>query len=309
MTTIHEAIDNFVQAKRVEGISEVTIRWYKQHLVKFAAWLPTDRAGLASIRSTDVSGFLANERDRGMAYNTVRGGYRTLDAFFNWCADALDQPSPMKRPDGRKAVKLAKAPKREPRRARVADVRCIIDSIGQETWLELRDRAILQLMLDTGIRVSECSGLRVADANIQERWLFIKAGKGDKDRRVPFSSATALALSLYLMSRPAWKGKELWLAASGQGNLRGALSNTGITLMIKRHCARLGINVINPHSIRHAFATKAINDGIRVEIVSKLLGHASLSFTLSVYATLLSQTQQDEYDAKWSTGAEVNHGT
>jgi site-specific recombinase XerD len=302
---LDDALRLYADAKSGEFIKQSSIDWYVKQINLFVAYLPPERRYLGALRTSDVTSFLASERKRGMAPTTVKCRYRALDIFFNWLEnqDELSNPqSPMRRA-GKRTVKPPKVPTQEPRRAKLEDVDTLLNSIPLGTWQDLRNRAIIQLMKDTGLRVSEVVALHVADMDMQAKLLVVRDGKGGKDRRVPFSHQTVKEVSVYLMYRPACPGdvgRYLFVSAiNAGGEVRHVLTETGIRQLLKRLCRRNKVPHINPHSIRHLFALKALNDGVRVEVLSKIMGHASVDFTLKTYAPLLTQTMSDEYEEHW----------
>lgn len=300
-----EVVHLFVAAKQGELVKEATIESYQRHLKLFIASLPPDRAELGKVLASDVSGFLASERRRGMSPVTILDRYVAINVFFNWCESVEElgfPPSPMHR-GNRKTVKRPRVPKKEPRRAKLEDIRRLIESIPRGTWLDLRNRALIQLMLDTGLRVNEATNLLVEDVDLNERILLVRSGKGDKDRRVPFSEKSSKELAAYLLYRPACPSKvALYLfvaSTNGSTAVRGRLTGSGVSQLLERLCKAANLPKINPHSIRHLFGLKALNDGMRVEVLSKIMGHASVDFTLRVYAPLLTGTISKEYAEKW----------
>ena len=311
---IEDAIILFAEFKRAERLKARSVDDYVRYLDEFAAFLPAG-VDVAAIKSSHVARFMAAQAARispatgePLSDRTLLAYYRALSAFFNW-AETSDEAGNLPGPLGHGHNKKVKPPKLSKRLARVADaadLTRLIDSIpAAGTWLDLRDLAILKLFRDTGLRVGELTALRVADIDLGEREAFIAGGKGDKDRFVFFTEETAAALRKYLFvlhiqfgeSRPC-----LFCSAANQhGELRArSLTVSGVTQLIKRRCKAAGIAAINPHSIRHLFCDKALNDdNIPLETVSKLAGHASQEFTERVYAPLKKHKMKSDYDSKW----------
>lgn len=293
---LQDSVELFVQFKMAEMIKERTIRSYTDHIQALINYLPKS---VDVVRASDIAGFLAKERKRGLSPATIADRYRALNIFFNWRANCeeIGRPvSPMAE------MKPPKVPTIEPHRAALADVLRLIRAIPDNNWIDARDKAIVQLMHDTGLRLSETASLLVKDVDLEERIIFVRYGKGDKSRRVPFSKKTVKLVTAYLSCRPksASHAKHLWFSAKNEdGVVRGILSKYGITQILKRRCVRHRIPHINPHSIRHLFGMKALNDGIRIEVVSVMMGHSSIDFTRKVYAPMLTQTTQKEYDLNW----------
>lgn len=292
---LQDAVQLFVQFKMAEMLKERTIRSYTDHIQALINYLPDS---IRMIQASDIAKFLASERKRGLSPATISDRYRALNIFFTWranCEEIGRPSSPMAE------MKPPKLPKTEPRRAPLADVRRLIRSIPDRNWIDARDKAIIQLMLDTGLRLGETANLLVKDVNLDERIVFVRYGKGDKSRRVPFSKKTVQAVTTYLSCRPkASFARHLWFSSINEdGEVRGVLTGAGIRQILKRLCIRYRISHINPHSIRHLFGMKALNDGIRIEVVSAMMGHSSIDFTRKVYAPLLTETTQREYDENW----------
>lgn len=300
---VQEALKLFANHKLGEGIKEKTIEGYKSHISCFMNFIP-DRKLLRDIRPSDITNFLASERARGLSPASIRAKWRALDVFFGWCSDndEIGQPAnPMWLSPG-KRIKAPKIPKKEPRRAQLADLQRVLDSIQIKEWSDLRDRALLELMRDTGLRAGEVCNLDIGDIDIRQRMLLVRAGKGDKDRRVPFTQPTAKSLMAYWLSRPDTDERAVFLASKGGHSVavRGRLTISGLEQLLSRLCKAAGVAHINPHSIRHAFACKAIDDGIRLEVIQKLMGHHDAGFTARVYAHLSTKAIEKEYNERWT---------
>lgn len=294
MHNLHQIIPLFVDFKTGEMLKERSIQSYLYHVKAFISFLPDDSV----VKSSDVARFMTSERKKGLSPSTIVDRWRALSVFFNWranCQELGKPPSPMIE------MKPPKAPIVEPRRAILTDVRRLIRVIPERNWIDARDKAVIQLMLDTGLRLSEVASLTVKDVSLDDRIVFVKYGKGDKSRRVPFTKRTVQLTTTYLDCRPKSKfNKHMWLSSINEdGEVRGMLSGYGIAQILKRSCQRYKIPHINPHSIRHLFGMKALNDGIRIEVVSAMMGHSSIDFTRKVYAPLLTETTKREYDANW----------
>lgn len=300
-------LTSYLRAKNAEGLKPHSLEMYRDHIRRFLAFLPSDRLDLASVTVADVAAFLASERDRGMGVITCRARHRALDIWFNWISDNHDIPNLMRRRDGRLKLKAPKKPRHRPRRADLADLKAVVASIPLDSWVGLRDRAMLLLALDTGLRIAEICDLYADDIDISGLIVTVRNGKGDKERLLPFTPGTATALAMYLLSRPTpppyigWISNLFWASytAVDQG-VRGPMGVSGAQKRLADLCKKAGVNHINWHSIRHLFGTKAINDGLRAETVSLLMGHSDIAFTRRTYAELLPETVIAEYQKQWS---------
>lgn len=159
--------------------------------------------------------------------------------------------------------------------------RRLIEAPSPFTPVGKRDRALLELLYGTGLRVSECARLELRDVDLGRGTLFVRQGKGKKDRIVPFAGQAAAALDLYLREgRPAFtrtaRQQALFLSSSS-GKAMGAGS---IQLVVRAHARDAGLKVpVTPHVLRHTYATHLIQGGADVRHVQKLLGHACLEST------------------------------
>lgn len=168
-----------------------------------------------------------------------------------------------------------------------------------DNWLAYRNKALIHLLFDTGMRIGEALGLLCGHVDHTRRLVYIPPGKDGEARIAPFTPSCSQSINDYLIARPL-SAHDRWLFVGGKGRgIVGPLTDDGCRGALRRWYQAAGVPYINPHSIRHLFATRALNNGIRAEIVSRILGHHSVDLTLSVYAELLTSTLQKEYDQYW----------
>lgn len=301
---LEDALEIFLLTKSAEGLKASTLTGYQQNIVFFARTLPGGlQTDLSAIQVSDISRFMLLEAERGMSVSTIRTRHRALKMLFDWLADSEEAgypPSPMRTRGGKIRPKAPAPPAHMPRRADPILVDRLIDSIPQETWVDLRDRAIIQTFKGTGIRVGELVRLCVGDLDMVRRFITIRDGKGSKDREVPVSPETGRMLSLYILARPAWLSDRLFLSTiNADCEVRGELKERGAQLVLARRCEAIGFAPMNPHSLRHMFATKALNDGMPLAVISQILGHTSVEFTAKVYARWERRGMQRQYDRYW----------
>ena len=305
MTTIDIAMRTFSAIKRAERRSPKTIRSYEQLLGLFWQSLPADVTAVEEITTEHCAAFLAAEEGRNIRPHQASGEdrhlkpaslaarYRVMRVFFRWASQTYKIANPL-------AFKAPRVPIEPPRRASNEDVEALLASIPDGTWLDLRDRAIIRLLHGTGLRVQECADLRLVDVNVGRRLVYVADGKGGKARYVPFAPTVAMALTAYVFNRPAWAGPALLLGCVHRhGHPEGPLTGSGIRQILERRCKAASIGYINPHSLRHLFATKALNDGIPLSAVSTMMGHSSTAFTARVYAKWLTDGLVKIYDEHW----------
>jgi len=139
----------------------------------------------------------------------------------------------------------------------------------------LRDLAVIQTLLGTGLRISELAALKVEDLEIGERsgWVQVRQGKGGKSRRVPLNNQVRQALSAYLAERGQDKSDRLFL---GQ---RGPMSEWGVHELVKKYAYQARLEDVTAHTLRHTFAKNLVDAGVPLDQVATLLGHESLDTT------------------------------
>mgnify|MGYP001483993870 CR=1 FL=1 len=291
---IEDALQQFVMAGQgTRWGSARTAEWYQHQVERYFVWVQTEGAQAAWLQATTIERFLAAERMRGLSPYTLRARYVALDAFFGYLVkrELLGEHSnPMVNIDRPKLPK-----DRRPKNVELAEFRRLLEAVELASWIGLRDRVILQLLFFSGLRVSELIGLRAADVT-SDGLVFVRSGKGNKDRMVPCLPGLRTDMLAYLFSRPAYDGPELFLANDGAGGLRGPLTTEGVRQMLRRRCKKLGIRVLNPHAFRHGAAMTLLNEGLEMSAVSTVLGHSSVKVTEQFYARWQVEKLQEQYN-------------
>lgn len=312
-----DAVAAFLISRQAADRSEKTIDWYRIMLERFRLWLeaeqvPTD---VSQITPEHVDRFLAAERAAGLKRRTVQGRYRALSAFFGW----LVQREKHKASSGRRAPALVESPmesvdrppspKHEPRRADLADLAALLDSIKPTTWVDLRDRLIIRLLFWSGLRVGELLNLDVVDVDLREEVIHVREREGgpgstesrlkSRDRIVPLHPSLRPHILEYLLNRQSLPGETaLIVGSTGDGGPRERLQVSGLRRMLKRRAKAAGITYWNPHAYRHTMAMKLLNDGqVELGIVSKILGHSSPEITRRIYADFVDTSIKRAYSA------------
>jgi integrase/recombinase XerD len=184
-----------------------------------------------------------------------------------------------------------------PRYLSVEDVDRLMAQPDVSTSRGLRDRALIELLYATGMRVSELVGLRPADVNLEARYLTC-TGKGEKQRIVPMGDEAARWVAEYVRdARPALLGKRssarLFVNARGGGP---GLTRVGFWKILKGYAAQAGLaRTLSPHTLRHSFATHLLERGADLRAIQMMLGHADLS-TTQIYTHVLEQRMRSVYD-------------
>jgi integrase/recombinase XerD len=289
-------IDAFIDAIWLEqGLSKNTLQAYRRDLTLYAAWLANERGrAIESSTEHDIGHYFAarmavahsttgeqqtkGRRDAGKASSSNRR-LTVLKRYFRW---ALRE----RMVDADPTLKLltAKSVPRSVKTLTEAQVERLLAAPDVTTPLGLRDRAMLELIYASGLRVSELVGLKVLNVSLNEHVLRT-FGKGSKERLVPFGELASDWLERYLrQARPEiLKGQQtddLFVTARGASAGSG-MSRVSFWMIVKKHALAAGIPIstLSPHTLRHAFATHLLNHGADLRAVQMLLGHADISTT------------------------------
>ena len=236
---------------------------------------------IEEIERVDLEAFIEHEQDRGLRISTVRTRVACIIAFLHFLMEQdIISGSLLKR-----SIKL-KLPDILPRAMNPADVRKLLSVID-----DIRDRALILLLLRTGIRIGEALGLRLNDLDIKDRKVHLYEGEKNSMGRVVYLSDDALfALKLWLRRRD--KNKEFVFYGQSNGHL---CYSTGRGLFVK-YLQKAGLDQkgYTVHCLRHTFASELLNAGMRLECLQQLLGHQDIEVTRR-YARLTDRTREEEY--------------
>jgi integrase/recombinase XerD len=275
---VNEYLDIFLAWLLVEkGLSRNTLSAYSRDICSYLGFLEKGGiSGLAQVKPTDVAGFLAELRSAGLS---PRSRARALSAIRMFHRFLLIEHHCDSNPTS--VIESPRLPGKLPSFLSTAEVEALLLSPAGSDFIDVRDRAMLQLLYATGLRVSELVSLKVADINLSADYL-LTSGKGDKERLVPFGEAAKTALEEYLLFIAAAPdkggrsgGSHLFLSRLGEGMTRQAFWN-----IIKKRAQQAGIRSgISPHTLRHSFATHLLENGADLRSVQMMLGHADLATT------------------------------
>lgn len=300
--TLQADIAAFLRSRRADGCAVRTIEWYEQQLAVWLGWLGSQKEFPETqwLSADALDAYLEWLRNRvppllPLSDNTIAGRYRAVSALCHWCR-RRERPGWEKIPTDK--VDAPRVKVKQPRRAEKSGLDRIMATIGRLTWLDMRDRTLIELMRSTGIRVEEAIDLKLDDFDVSERFIFIEAGKGDKPRIVPFDGPLLAAFIEYRFNRPNVTCDRVFIAADGhQRPIDEPMTTDAVRSMMRRRCVQANVAHINPHSIRHFFATDSLNRGMKLSALSAMLGHSSVSFTAKVYAKWVKSGLRKEYDA------------
>ena len=270
-------IDSFIDALWLEdGLSKNTLAAYRRDLTLFAGWLAEKQQGSRALESTvenDLNGYFSARHSTTKA-TTANRRLTVFKRYFSWALREkfVNADPTLKLQSARQALRV-------PKLMSEGQVEALLAAPGDETLLGQRDRAMLELMYASGLRVSELVGLKTFHLSLNEGVLRVM-GKGNKERLVPFGQFARDAIVRYMKdSRPnILKGQQtddLFVTHHGHG-----MSRVMFWMLVKKYALMAGINSpLSPHTLRHAFATHLLNHGADLRAVQMLLGHADISTT------------------------------
>ncbi|AKQ59397.1 site-specific tyrosine recombinase XerD [Bordetella hinzii] len=274
-------IDAFIDAIWLEdGLAANTLAAYRRDLSAFALWLQAPPPGvstggqLCAATSADIESWFAARHEESRP-STANRRLAALRRFYAWALREKRAAA-----DPCLALEAAKQPLRVPKTLSEAQVEALLGAPDLDTARGLRDRAMLEMLYATGLRVSELVSLKTLDVSMTDGVVRVVQGKGGKDRLVPLGAEAAHWLQRYLaQARPDLAGARasdaLFVTARAQ-----AMSRQAFWQLVKKYARRAGVLApLSPHVLRHAFATHLLNHGADLRVVQLLLGHADISTT------------------------------
>lgn len=268
------AVGAFIDALWLEdGLAQNTLAAYRRDLIAFEQWLATKGKQLDEVDSADILRWQASEHAHTKA-STANRRLATLRRYYRWARRiGRVQIDPCLQ------VVAAKQPARLPKTISEDQVEALL-KVPPNTILGIRDRAMLEVLYATGLRVSELVTLGVLDLSLTDGVVRVVQGKGAKDRLVPLGEEAAHWVRRYMdEARPgllrSHTSSALFVTARGK-----SMTRQSFWLIIKKYALRAGITVpLSPHILRHAFATHLLNHGADLRVVQLLLGHSDISTT------------------------------
>lgn len=261
--TNEDALKLFVAAKRIEGCSERSIGYYNTTL---KALFKSITKNYLVIETEDLRKYLSDYSQNSKASKiTVDNVRRVISTFFSWLeSENYIMKSPTRRIHKIKVGKVVKETYSDE----------MIELIRQNVSSH-RDLTIIDFLISTGVRVGELVKLNITDLNLEAKECVV-VGKGNKQRKVYFDARTKIEIQQYLSSRND-DSKALFVSLSKPFN---RLQISGVETVLKKIGKKVGLGRVHPHKFRRTLATKAIDKGMPIEQVQKMLGHAKIDTTL-----------------------------
>ena len=284
--TLEAAMSLFLMNRESRNYSPKTVRWYNDMIGRFAEWFGVDEK-IASIDANAIKEYARCVRDRDLSKFTRHAYMRTLKTFLRW----LEGEGYLAERVSKK-VELPRVPKYEDVTIEVLtdeEIAHLLSVFDTNTDVGARDRAIVCLMLESGLRLQEIANFRIGDLHLEEMYIKVR-GKGDKEAYVPVGPITQKALSRYLTAfrlPTDPRTKTFFLNIYGE-----PLKYEVIKSIFDRLKKRSGISRLHPHLLRHTAATRMLANGADLHSVQRLLRHSDLRTTLRYLHLVSGQLQE-----------------
>lgn len=258
-----DILNKFISSKEIEGCSVRTLKYYRENITKM---LETINLPVSEITTETLRNYLSNYKNNSTASMvTIDNIRRTLSSFFAWSENEdYIVKSPVRRIHKVKATRKVKETLTDENLEKLRDI-----------CSNVRDLAILELLISTGMRVGELTRLNISDMNFQERSCIV-LGKGNSEREVYFSAKSKMYIEKYLETRTD-NNEALFVSLIKPYNRLGI---SGIEIAIRNLGRQANINKVHPHKFRRTMATMTIDKGMPIEQVQKLLGHIKIDTTM-----------------------------
>jgi integrase/recombinase XerD len=273
------------------NLSPRSIESYRRDLMQFVTWLDEESIGLSDVERATLRNYLGSRRDRGLSARSAARALSALRGFFRFLVATEVQPA-----DPTSNLRSPSLWRTVPHALTGEEIDALLAAPDTSTTLGLRDRAMLETLYATGLRVSELVDLTVERVRLDPGYVRV-IGKGRKERVVPLGESAISWIDEYFeAARPELntnRRSELFLNHRG-----GHLTRQGFWKILRRHALQAGINApLSPHIVRHSFATHLVENGADLRAVQMMLGHASLT-TTEIYTHVARERLRRLYDEK-----------
>jgi integrase/recombinase XerD len=289
-----ELLDEFCDALWLEdGLAKLSLEAYRRDLTQLGQWLAGRGRTLGDATEIDLTGYISARFAGGAKGSSANRRLSALRRLYRWMLRQNKRNT-----DPTANLDSAKQPTRFPKVLSERNVEDLLAAPDLDTRLGLRDRAMLELLYASGLRVSELVAVKTVEVSLTDYVVRVSFGKGGKTRLVPFGEEAADWITRYLeQSRPGLLGPRaadaLFVTARGE-----QMTRHNFWHMVKKYAAiaRIPAAALSPHTLRHAFATHLLNHGADLRVVQMLLGHADIS-TTQIY-THVAQARLKELHAR-----------
>jgi len=285
-------LKDFIYYLSVErGLADNTLESYQRDLKKYLLFLKEQNVkDFSSTSRTLISQYLLQERNKGLSPSTLSRNLASIRSFYQFLLmEHIIQENP--------AIELEspKTEKKLPKVLSFQDMEVLLEQPKTKETIGIRDKAMLELLYATGIRVSELVHLNISNLNIKMGFVRCE-GKGSKERMIPLGTLAIRSLQEYLQngrSRLVKQVEEKALFINQHGK---RLTRQGFWKILKKYALKAGISSeITPHTLRHSFATHLLENGADLRSVQEMLGHADIS-TTQIYTQVTRQKIKEVYN-------------
>ena len=260
-----KTVKRYCACLMVDGKSEKTIYQYRRTVTRLSEFL---RKPFTEMGAYDIRFFLACEKERGVSNTTLENSRSIISAFFQWMAlEEMITKNPMLIIKPIKTTDEIRKP--------FSDVE--IDSL-RSACKNLKERAIVEVLLSSGVRVSELCDLKLADIDLNTLTVYVLHGKGDKERTTYITPVAMKHLKKYINGR---NGDEYIFINKNRGQLKPG----GVRFILNKLAERAGVKNTHPHRFRRTFATGLAARGMPIQEIQKLMGHSKLDTTMEYVFT------------------------
>jgi len=261
---------SFLDSLYIEkGLSKNTVSSYKNDISSFSSWCDKEHLDRLKITDLNLNNYISNLFSIGLKSSSINRKISSIKHFYLFLLKKkVIKNSPVDE------ITTPKQEKYLPTSMSEDEVESLLGSPKSSIKIERRDKAMIEILYATGMRISELVNLKLTDIDLNRSVLKV-FGKGSKERLVPYGEKAAEALRIYLEDRKKLDSKDVFLSNRGTRITRGAFWQR-IKIYIKRENLK---SSISPHTLRHAFATHLLNRGADLRSVQILLGHSDLSTT------------------------------
>jgi len=284
---VREYLESFLTALQARNASPHTVKNYAIDLEEFVR-LAGERP-VSGIDYLFIRRYLAHLKERNYSKSSVARKLACIRSFFKFLVrEEIVKINPAA------GVSTPKRDKRLPDFLEVGEVERLIESVSGKSFSQSRDRALMEILYSSGLRVSELVGINLPDMDVLGGVLRVR-GKGKKERMVPIGKKAQEALEAYLDKRPERKGSGA--EALFLNNRQTRLTDRSVRRVLLKHAKKIGLGkAIFPHMLRHSFATHLLDRGADLRSVQELLEHESLS-TTQIYTHVTTKRLKEVYDA------------
>lgn len=292
-------LDAFLDAMWMQrGLSDNSLQAYRTDLTKLFEWLDKQNTPLKKVTTSDIQSYLAYRHEQGLKARSTARALSTMRRFFQYAvAQQWLDVNPMA------LIENPKLPKPLPKSLTEQQIDVLMATPDPEIAMELRDKAMIELMYATGLRVSELVGMSLSDVSLRQGVVRV-VGKGGKERIVPMGEEALHWLTCYVEDARGELLKGCDSDAMFPGRQGNPMTRQTFWHRLKHYATRAGLQSLpSPHMLRHAFATHLLNHGADLRVVQLLLGHSDLS-TTQIY-THVANTRLQQVHAEHHPRAKV----